>query len=64
MQFPVDWQRVNKDTDRLFVKGGWLVRVYSMKILKVFNSGDCEIRGEIAAVCFLPDPEHEWGVKS
>jgi len=31
MRFPVDWKAVNEDTDRLFVKGGWLVRVYEME---------------------------------
>lgn len=75
MQFPTDWQRVNEDTDRLFVKGGWLVRVYVMEKTVIpgpdfhpatpwKNSTVESCRSQDFRLIFVDDATHEWGVKS
>lgn len=58
------WELVNKETypelggestERLRVPGGWLVRTgLSLTNRRGLGTG--------VALCFLPDPEHEWEV--
>ena len=68
------WQQIDKDTTRLKVPGGWLVRNVAMvtiqkmcaptgMILKPGQAGMGQVVNEhhvCCGLCFYPDKEHAW----
>jgi len=56
-----EWERVNFDTKRLMVPGGWLVRTEKY----VYEGDNCEtpVIGSNVTETFVADPKHEWRLK-
>ncbi len=51
MRFPREWEKINKQTDRLKVYGGWLVRTY----VTLQEAGTASV-----AITFYKDKKYEW----
>lgn len=62
MRYPFDWKKVNEDTDRMWVPGGWVVRVFTLKV-KRNGYQDIHVRSdEPPSLVFVPDPERSWEI--
>jgi len=55
MEYSKEWEYFEKGTRRMKVFGGWIFNTYS------WDSNDGEVKSE--ALCFVPDPKHEWVIK-
>lgn len=54
-----DWENIAYDTQRLKVFGGWIVAVtYSTSYFIRLTEATKRL-----AMCFVPDPQHEWELK-
>ena len=51
MKYSREWERINNNTDRLKVPGGWLVYRYE------YNTGITDV------MCFISDKTHSWKLK-
>lgn len=49
-----EWQRLDTETQRAKVFGGWIVRSHDVD--------DCNNHYTVESMVFVPDPEHKWKV--
>lgn len=68
------WEQIDKETSRLKCAGGWIVRNIAMVTIQkmampagmVIKPGQPPVGRTVnehlacAALCFVPDEEHEW----
>lgn len=58
------WEQAGRNTARAKVPGGWIVKhfeQYAMKPPAGIIGAQPKI-GVNMAMCFIPDPEHEWTI--
>ena len=53
------WQPIDKNTERMRVPNGWIVR--SVQRVKHTTHYDAWVEAKSMSLVFVPDPAHEWG---
>lgn len=62
---PLVWEEIDPWHKRLSVPGGWVLKTFEDVIHDKSDGGRGMVSGWDwrVAMCFIPDPEHEWKIK-
>ena len=56
----LQWEQIDNYHQRAKIFGGWLVKAFADVSHQTIDRGMCQDFDWRIAICFVPDPKHEW----